>query len=342
MAHNLAQDENGEYLFSSFFKDAWHRLGHIFFEERTAQEALEAFPNRFGVQKRKLLWDNGQDSGLYGIAKVSAYDDNDILERFGSVSESYHLVTPEEFCLAWDTAGKSLDRKWPIETLGFLGKGEKMFLLSKLPDVEIAGEDHMQYIVGVNDMTGKGSQLLKITDIRVVCENTMNAALSDIESTFKVDHDTMVMEDTIGWISDVLQTAEEKAATIKEVMEIMAGKRLVEEDVETALKVIVKTSKEPRKTGSPLYDGKLIEQWESKNALAITRRNVISELYNGAMIGYESPAVRGTAYGLYAATVEACDHVFPTRGDDNASHVTGWRSQWKDAAFGHLLEISKN
>ncbi len=339
MSHDLAQDENMEYLFASFQKDCWHRLGHIFYEELTAQEALSLFPNRFSVEKRRLLWDDGDDAGIYGIARV---DSDGKKTRFGVCAEGYNLVTPEEFCFAWDTAGKSLDRKWPIETIGFLGKGEKQFLLSPLPDVEIAGEDHMQFVLGVNDMTGRGAMLMKITDVRVVCSNTMNAALSDLESTFKVDHDTLVLEDVQGWLTDVLQTAEEKAATIKEVMEIMAGKRLVEEDVETALKVIVKTSKEPRKTGSPLYDGKLIEQWESKNALAITRRNVISELYNGAMIGYESPAVRGTAYGLYAATVEACDHVFPTRGDDNASHVTGWRSQWKDAAFGHLLEISKN
>lgn len=342
MSHDLTQDESGNYLFASFFKDCWHRLGHIFFEERTALEALELFPNRFGVQKRKLFWDNGQDSGLYGIAKVSAYDDNNILDRFGTVADGYNLVKPEEFALAWDIAGQSLDRKWPIETIGFLGKGEKMFLLSPLPDVEIAGEDHMQYVLGVNDMTGKGSQLLKITDIRVVCQNTMDAALSDLQSVFKVDHDTLVMEDTIGWISDVLQTAEEKSMVIKEAMEIMAQRRMTDQEVQVTLKTVVKTSKEPHKTGSPLYDAKLMEEWERKNTLAVTRQNVIGELYNGSMTGYESPAVRGTAYGVYCAVAEACDHIFPTRGDDNSSFVTGWRSQYKDVAFKHLLDLSKN
>lgn len=340
MSDNLTVYDGDKRVFAVYNKDgindAWHRLGQVYSQPISATDAWAGFGNPYKVEKVQMQYLDFKDSKFYGIRKIDRFG---LLEdEFGIVGEGYVLVTPEDFCWAWDKAGSD----WPIETIGALGNGSRMFVLSRMPDVEIADEEHQQYILGVNDMTGKGSQILKITDVRVVCANTLNIALKDMTSAFKVDHDSQVVENMRGWINDVLSTVHDKSEAVKQALEIMAQTRITDDLFDTMLQKTITVSKPPKKTGSPMYDSRLVEQWETKNSVAIARRGVITGLYNGDMKGYDNPLVRGTAYGAYCAVTEATDHVIPGRGEDNLTYVQGWRDSAKDNAFKFLIDVSKN
>ena len=145
----------------------------------TASEAL-TLTIQYEVEKIPLLYPDGEATDLFGLRR------SDTKKTYGTVSSSYRLITPRDFCAAWDIAGAN----WPIETIGALGAGDTMFLLSKLGAREVNGDEILEYVLGINYMDGKHANVLRVTPIRVVCQNTLNAALRDTSSNFSVDHDT--------------------------------------------------------------------------------------------------------------------------------------------------------
>lgn len=341
MSHDLMQKEDGSYAFASWRQPVWHRLGQVFENPMSAREAWELLDEPYDVQLKRMMWPNFLDSDIYGIAKINKF--GEIEKSFGYVSDSYTCVSPKQYCEFWDKAAKLIgDDKFNIETIGALGDGSRFFLLSRLPDSSIVGEEYQNYLLGVNNMDGKSANYLKVTPVRVVCSNTMSMALRDFDSVYKVDHDSEIAQATISWLHDVFSTTEQKIEVVKEALELFAKKPMTTELVESALKAALPISKQPKKTGSPIYDAKLQDQFEAKESLTIARRNVIDALYRGEMTGYDNVATHGTAYGFYCALVEGMDFTITGRGDLNTSYADGWRDSVKTRAFNFLSDISKN
>ena len=106
---------------------AWHRVGTVMDENLTATEAMRISKIGFPVRKLPafIQLENGQyiDSGYYGVVREQTEDDpqDRILSMVGKE------WTPIQ---AWDLA-KMLDpvsEKYPVETMGALGHGEKFFM----------------------------------------------------------------------------------------------------------------------------------------------------------------------------------------------------------------------
>lgn len=66
------------------------------------------------------------------------------------------------------------------ETAGSLQDGKKVWLLAKLPDNYIISGDRISpYMVFSNSHDGSGSIKIAMTPIPIVCQNTLNLALSN-------------------------------------------------------------------------------------------------------------------------------------------------------------------
>ena len=75
------------------------------------------------------------------------------------------------------------------ETAGSLHGGKKIWLLAKLPDrYTIMGEDIEPYLVFHNSHDGSGAIKVCMTPVRVVCQNTLNLALSDAKRIWTTIH----------------------------------------------------------------------------------------------------------------------------------------------------------
>ena len=102
------------------------------------------------------------------------------------VTDRYRVVQNEEaFAFTDGLLGEGVK----YETAGSLQNGRKIWLLAKLPDKYIIEGDQIDpYLVFSSSHDGSGSIKVAMTPIRVVCQNTLNLALSSAKRAWSTIH----------------------------------------------------------------------------------------------------------------------------------------------------------
>jgi len=186
MAHQLNFDKrNGTWSFASHSEKAWHGLGQIVASAMTTEEAIKLANLGYEVAKTDVQYiQNGTPTNIDGYYATYRTDNGDYL---GMVKSRYEIVQNTDAFSFFDAiidSGEAI-----FETAGALGKGERIFLLAKLPDdFEVAGEKIEKYIMLTNSHDGTSSVIAGMTNIRVVCNNTLQAALKGLENKVSIDH----------------------------------------------------------------------------------------------------------------------------------------------------------
>ena len=104
----------------------------------------------------------------------------------GVVTDRYRVVqNSEAFAFTDGLLGEGVK----YETAGSLQNGKKIWLLAKLPDKYIIEGDRIEpYLVFSSSHDGSGSIKVAMTPIRVVCQNTLNLALSSAKRVWSTIH----------------------------------------------------------------------------------------------------------------------------------------------------------
>ena len=104
----------------------------------------------------------------------------------GVVTDRYRVVqNAEAFAFTDALLGEGVR----YETAGSLQNGRKIWLLAKLPDKYIIEGDQIDpYLVFSSSHDGSGSIKVAMTPIRVVCQNTLNLALSSAKRAWSTIH----------------------------------------------------------------------------------------------------------------------------------------------------------
>lgn len=104
----------------------------------------------------------------------------------GVVTDRYKIVQNHEaFAFTDELLGEGVR----YETAGSLQNGKKVWLLAKLPENYIISGDRISpYLVFFNSHDGSGSIKVAMTPIRVVCQNTLNLALSTAKRMWGTIH----------------------------------------------------------------------------------------------------------------------------------------------------------
>ena len=159
----------------------WHGLGTMVEKAPTSREALEAAGLNWQVIQKNLVTDSG--IVVPGFKANLRENDQQVL---GVVSDRYKVVQNEE---AFAFTDALLGEGVTYETAGSLQNGRRTWILAKLPArYIISGDEVTPYLVFMNSHDGSGSIKAAMTPIRVVCQNTLNLALSTAKRSWSTNH----------------------------------------------------------------------------------------------------------------------------------------------------------
>lgn len=194
MAHQINYNEkNQEHSFFSVKEKAWHGLGKIVDQYPTSQEALQFAGLDYQVVKQDLYTTsyNSDGQAMDFTKRVKTHfatirpDTGDVL---GVVGKDYEIVQNIDAFSFFDSivGGDGI----MYETAGALGNGEKVFITAKLPGyIRVADNDMVEkYLFLTTSHDGYGSITAAFTPIRIVCNNTLNAALRNHSHAIKIRH----------------------------------------------------------------------------------------------------------------------------------------------------------
>lgn len=159
----------------------WHGLGTRVADAPGAKEALEAAGLTWQVVQKEIFTQDGQP--IPGF-KANIRDlDQRVL---GVVTSRYKVVQNEE---AFAFTDQLLGEGVVYETAGSLQEGRRTWILARLPQrYIIRGDEILPYLVFMNSHDGTGAIKAAMTPIRVVCQNTLNLALSTAKRSWSTNH----------------------------------------------------------------------------------------------------------------------------------------------------------
>lgn len=189
MAHNLTETNGKIEFVASSHVSVWHGLGQRVEGLMTSQECLEQAGLNWTVSKREITC-MGNDGGQIAIPGKVAIVRDDTDSVLSVMSDSYAIIQ-NEYCFAFADALVG-EGSASYATAGSIGGGKKVFLQAELDGSFFVGgrsdEEVKRLLLFGNSHDGSTAQFALCTPIRVVCQNTLNAALSGAKNMFKVYH----------------------------------------------------------------------------------------------------------------------------------------------------------
>lgn len=315
--HNLAIKRNGQAAIVYAGQTPWHRLGTKLEKAFDARTALKQGGLNFTVEKTPIAVADSK-AIIPNRFAIRRTDTKDVL---GIVTDFYQpLQNRDAFAFFDGVFGKDKAR---YEVAGVLGKGERVWLLAKLPgDFRIVGDDVAgKFLLLTNGHDTSEAVRARFTAIRVVCQNTLNAALRGTVSEVRVQH-----------IGDVKGKLEIAGKLLKQ-----AG--IYYTDIAETFRGFVKKQLNEKAVRS--YTVRVIagENVKDEDIAPITAKSInrIVEL-NETGLGTGIRGVRGSLWGAYNAVTQFVDHD-KTR-DDLGYLVSGRGAEVKQRAFAIAQELA--
>lgn len=159
----------------------WHGLGTKVKEAPASRDALILAGLNWKVIQEPIFTDTREQIEGY---KVNIRDSD--RKPLGVVTERYKVIQNEEaFAFTDELLGEGVK----YETAGSLQGGRKVWLLAHMPhEYIISGERISPYLLFSNTHDGSGAIKVALTPIRVVCQNTLNLALSSAKRCWSMIH----------------------------------------------------------------------------------------------------------------------------------------------------------
>ena len=282
MAHNI------ESLFYTREKP-WHGLGTMVAEAPTSADALNLAGLNWKVESKPVFTAGGEE--IPGYKANTRDSDGRVL---GIVSGRYTVCQNDE---AFAFTDELIGGEVHYETAGSLSCGRRIWLLAKMPDTTIAGDEVEPYMCFTNTHDGTGSIRVCMTPIRVVCNNTLNVALNTASRSWTAKH--------VGKV-------QEKIIEAQRALEL-AGKYMesLDEYADRLANTTINTDK-IREILDELFP---VKEDDSERIKENARR-----VKNEYMVCYFMPDLekfRGTAWGALNAMVDMVDHNKPRRQTEN-------------------------
>lgn len=281
----------------------WHGLGEVIQEAPTSEEAIKIAKLDWDVTPEPIYKENGVPiSGFFANVRSS---DNSVL---GIVSKKYSIVQNRD---AFSFTDSLLEEgQMTYETAGSLRNGKTVWMLGKMPTDKILDDDLEPYVCFTNTHDGTGSIRVCMTPVRVVCNNTLNFALSTAKRSWSAVHRGN-MESKLAEAQHTLGLIDDYTYHLKLEAERLAGIKISDDTVLAMIDSIY-----------PVSD---LDSEIKKRRAGILKENFFDCLKADDIQNY-----RGTAYGVMMAATDFADHSAPLRAT-----ATFRENRWGEIISGH-------
>jgi phage/plasmid-like protein (TIGR03299 family) len=301
MAHHINyNDETEKHSFFSVKEKAWHNLGQIIQDYPTSAEAIQHAGLDYEVEKRKLFTPCSQEISLdnetmHNKIEVPNYfstirtDNNTVL---GVVGKEYQIVQNRDAFSFFDSivGGDGI----LYETAGALGNGERIFITAKLPDYIRVGNDDLieKYLFLTTSHDGSGSITAAFTPIRIVCANTLNAAMQSKTNTVRIRH-TSNAKQRLEQAHKVMGISDMLSVQMEAIFNNWSKVRITDKEVKKLIQSALVPNKEVLKT---IHEDK-------ENELSTCFINMVDNAFEYAMTDPTQlmETTKGTVFGAYNA-----------------------------------------
>jgi phage/plasmid-like protein (TIGR03299 family) len=333
MAHELNYNKaKGTYSFAAANEPAWHGLGQIVKGMMTAEEAIKNANLDYEVQKAKVSFTSKDQilNDVEGYYATYRTDDNSYL---GMVKSRYSVVQNKDAFAFFDSLISADEAVF--ESAGALGRGERIFLLAKLPDdIKVGGEVIDKYILLMNSHDGSSSVIAGMTNIRVVCNNTLQAALGGLENRISISHTS---------------TANERLKEAYKVMKLESDYSKQVGDMFNRMTDVKMSSDEYIKFFEKVYTpeySKVPLTEEEKNDMSTRTKNMIDVTFQFSQVHptQQTSEATNTLWGAYNAVSGYYNYIkdYKSPEDKFKSHFLGMSQKKIMKAFQESLLIMGN
>lgn len=271
----------------------WHKEGTPVPELATISEAITVAGLDWKVEKRPVFFesklpatDGAQLQVPNQFVTVRTHDERPL----GIVGKDYTPMQQSEWAPFFDELigpGKAC-----IETAGSLNDGKKIWMLAKLPgQLRIMGDDMVnKYLLIANGHDGVFNLSIGPTMTRVVCNNTLTAALNGSSNWMTVQHRAGIAKN-VAAIGKLLKNLDKSFESGCESFQGMAGTRF--------------SDRQAKNFFAATYSGEVREclragrKWNGADRL-------LDLMETGT--GMDLPGVRGTLWAAYNAVTEFEDY----------------------------------
>ena len=251
MAHKLNfNEQTNKHSFFSVNEKPWHGLGQIVKDYPNSKEALIHAGLNYEVVKRKIYTHDGDlGKGLdflirdIEIPNHQATVRTDTNQVLGVVGKDYEIVQNIDAFAFFDSivGGDGIQ----YETAGALGNGERIFITAKLPSYIKVGKDDLieQYLFLTTTHDGYGSITAAFTPVRIVCNNTLNAALRNHSNSIKIRH-TANAKERLTMAHTVMGISNQLSNEMEDIFNIWAKIPIMDKEVKRLIQVALAPNKE--------------------------------------------------------------------------------------------------
>ena len=269
----------------------WHGLGTKVMEAPDSEGALIAAGLNWNVIQEPIF--TGENEPIRGYKANIRDSDRRIL---GVVTDRYKVIQNHE---AFAFTDELLGQGVRYETAGSLQDGKKVWLLAHMPhEYIISGERISPYLLFSNTHDGSGAIKVALTPIRVVCNNTLNLALSTAKRSWSMVH-TGDIRSKMQEARDTLFMAERYMDELGKEFEALRLKKLSDQKVMEYIEILL-----------PVEDGSTPQQIKN-----------IERLREDMKIRYfDAPDLQDTgknAYRFINAVSDFATHAKPLRRTSN-------------------------
>lgn len=333
MAHNLAV-VNGVAQYAGRIP-GWHKLGIDAGRAFNGHEAQSMCPMLTDeIVKHELMHPiTGMPLGMYGIFRVDGRTGDHVFLKYVAgpgytpIQSSYLFEMTDTLLEAFGNAH--------YETVGALGNGERIWTLANIngnTDPLGIGDMYQTRLLCSTSHDGSQAFNARLTSTRVVCQNTLNAAMVGKSGMYaKHTKEAKVRLDAARKLAaGALQDVE----TLNEKLRLLAARKVQKESMTASLK-------------------RIFGDYETATTARIANKiEDVLRLFE-SNDGDAFPQVRGTAYNLLNSVTEYIDHFAPVRETSarqgmeeqdmrTTTAIFGTGMQAKQSALEIILEETKD